>query len=85
MATLDRTYHPSYSLRVAVTKKVDAIIEALLPRRCVVVSASLLLVGFGIPFLMMIGLLSANLLFGLAGFILASTGGVLALTLCGEL
>lgn len=85
MATLTHTYHQPYPLRLAVAKKVDLIIEALLPRRCMVVSASLLLVGCGIPFLMMIGFLPVNLLLGLIGFGMTATGGVLILTLCGEI
>jgi hypothetical protein len=85
MATLTQTYRQPYPLRLTIAKKVDSIIEALLPRRCMVASAILFLIGIGIPFLMVIGLLPANLLLGLLGFALTATGGVLALTLCGEI
>ena len=85
MATLTHTYHQPYPLRLAVAKKVDLILEALLPRRCMVVSTSLFLAGLGIPLLMAIGFLPVNLLLGLIGFGLTAIGGVLILILCGEL
>ena len=85
MATLTQTYRQPYPLRLTVAKKVDSIIEALLPRRCMVASAILFLIGIGIPFLMVIGLLPTNLLLGLLGFALTANGGMLALTLCGEI
>lgn len=85
MATLTHTYHQPYPLRLAITKKADQVIEALLPRRCMVVSASLFLAGLGIPLLMVIGFLPVNLLLGLIGFGVTATGGVLILTLCGEI
>ncbi len=85
MATLTNTYHKLYILRLATTKKVDQIFEALLPRRCMVISTSLFLIGLGIPLMMVIGLLPVNLLLGFIGFALTSTGGVLILILCGEI
>ena len=45
MATLTQTYRQPYPLRLTVAKKVDSIIEALLPRRCMVASAILFLIG----------------------------------------
>jgi len=68
-----------------IAKKVDQTIDALLPRPCMVVSGSLFLAGLGIPFLMANGLLPVNLLLGLIGFAATASGGVLALTLCGEI
>lgn len=85
MATLAYTYHPPHTLRLTIARKVDQTIEALLPRRCMLVSGGLFLVGVGIPFLMAIGLLPVNFLLGLIGFAATATGGVLALTLCGEI
>ena len=66
-------------------KKTDASIGASLPRRCMVISVSLIIVGLAIPVLMAAGVLPANLLFCLIGLGLAATGGVLSLTLCGEI
>ncbi len=85
MATLVRTYHPPHSLRLSIANKVDATIEKLVPRRCMIVSVGLILAGMGIPFLMAIGLLPLNFLLGFLGFVLAVAGGVLVLTLCGEI
>ncbi len=85
MATLVRIYRKPRALRLTLSKKVEETIEMLLPRRCMVVSTSLVLAGMGIPFLMVIGLLPLNLLLGFIGFILTATGCVLALTLCGEI
>ena len=85
MTTLAQTYHRPHTLRLTIAKKVDKTIEALLPRRCMVISVSLVLAGLGIPFLMVVGLLPVNLLLGFIGFALTMTGVVLALTLCGEI
>ena len=85
MATLTHTYHRQYPLRLALARKIDLIIEALLPRRCMVVSVSLVLAGLSIPLLMVIGLIPVNLLLGFIGFALTAMGGVLSLTLCGEI
>jgi len=85
MATLTQTYHQPHALRLTLAKKLDETIERLMPRRCMVLSAGLLLAGLGLPLLMCLGLLPVNLLFGLLGFALTATGGVLALTLCGEI
>jgi hypothetical protein len=85
MTTLTQTYHRPHTLQLTIAKKVDKTIEALLPRRCMVISVSLVLSGLGIPFLMVIGLLPVNLLLGFLGFALTMTGVVLALTLCGEI
>lgn len=85
MATLTRTYYQPHALRLTLTKKVEEIIEALLPRRCMVVSACLVLAGLGIPLLMAIGILPISFLLGLLGLILAMAGSILALALCGEI
>ena len=85
MATLTYTYHRPYPLRLMIAKKVDQTIDALLPRPCMVVSVGLFLAGLGIPLLMVLGFLPVNLLFGLIGFGMTATGGVLTLTMCGEI
>ena len=85
MATLTYTYHRPYPLRLMIAKKVDQTIDALLPRPCMVVSVGLFLAGLGIPLLMVLGFLPVNLLLGLIGFAATASGGVLALTLCGEI
>lgn len=85
MATLTHTYHQPYPLRLAVAKKVDSILEALLPRRCMVVSFSLFSAGLAVPILMAVGVLPVNLLLGLLGLGLAATGGTLTMILCGEI
>lgn len=83
MATLTHSYKPN-TARIAFVKKRDEIIENLVPRRCMVVSAGLILAGLGIPLLMVVQLLPVNFLLGFAGFALAATGGVLAFVFCGE-
>jgi len=85
MATLTQNFHWPRFLRLAIVQKADVTLAALLPRRCMVVSVGLFLAGLGIPLLMTMGLLPLNLLFGFIGFALTATGGVLALTLCGEI
>ena len=86
MATLTHSYHhQAYPLKLVIAKKTDSIIESLLPRRCMVVSASLFFAGLAIPILMAVGVLPVNLLLGLLGLGLAATGGTLALILCGEI
>ena len=84
MATLTQTCK-HYPLCLNIIKKCDEAIEKLIPRRCMVVSAGLFFAGVSIPLLMTIGVLPVNFLFGFIGFALAATGGVLALTLYGEI
>jgi hypothetical protein len=55
------------------------------PRRCMVVSVSLIFLGIGVPALMALGLIPVNFLLCFLGFGLAATGGVLALIFCGEI
>jgi hypothetical protein len=84
MATLTHTFKPKL-FRISLIKKWDNFIEMLLPRRCMLVSAGLILAGLSLPVLMVIGLLPATWLLAFMGFALVATGGVLALTLCGEI
>ena len=73
------------TVRITFTKKRDALIEKLMPRRCMVVSTGMILAGVGIPALMACKVLPLSLLLGFAGFALVAVGGVLALVYCGEL
>jgi hypothetical protein len=84
MATLTHNYKPNLAL-IALIKKRDEFIEKLIPRRCMLVSVGLILAGFSIPVLMLLQFIPATFLLGFVGFALAATGGVLALTLCGEI
>ncbi|HEY5731948.1 MAG TPA: hypothetical protein VIS72_18015 [Anaerolineales bacterium] len=84
MATLTQNYRPNV-LRIAFARKRDALIERLMPRRCMVVSVGMIVAGIGIPALMAFDLLPISLLLGFVGFALAAVGGVLALVYCGEL
>jgi hypothetical protein len=72
-------------VRVGQVKKRDEFIEKLIPRRCMAVSAGLMFVGLSIPMLMLLQFVPATFLLGFAGFAFTATGGVLALTLCGEI
>ena len=84
MATLTHTYRPKL-FRLSLIKKWDNFIENLLPRRCMLVSVGLILSGLSLPMLIAVGLLPATWLLAFLGFALAAIGGVLALTLCGEI
>ncbi len=84
MATLTRSYKPNPAY-IALIKKCDQVIDHLVPRRCMVVSMGLILAGLSIPMLMLLQFLPAAFLLGFVGFALTATGGVLALTLCGEI
>ncbi len=85
MATLTQPHYQPRTLRLSLIKKCDESIEKLIPRRCMVVSVSLILVGLGLPFLMVLGLLPVDLLLGFVGFSLTATGSVLMLVFCGEI
>lgn len=84
MATLTQHYKPN-AMRIVFARKRDALIEKLMPRRCMVVSVGLILAGIGIPALMVFKLLPVSLFLGFVGFALMAVGGVLALVYCGEL
>jgi len=84
MAAVTQDYKPNV-MRIMFVKKRDALIERLMPRRCMVVSVGMIFAGIGIPALMAFKLLPASLFLGFAGLALAAVGGVLALVYCGEL
>ncbi len=84
MATLNQLCAPRM-LRIASNHKIDEFIENQILRRCMVVSASLMLAGLGVPLLMAIGVLPANFLLGLLGLTLVTAGSILALKRCGEI
>jgi hypothetical protein len=72
-------------MRVPLSARLDRAIEQLIPRRCMVVSVGLFLAGLGVPALMFFGLLPVNLLTAAIGLALTALGGVLSLTMCGEI
>lgn len=84
MATLTQNYRPNV-MRLVLARKRDDLIEKLMPRRCMVVSAGLVLAGIGVEALMVFGLLPLSLLLGFAGLAMMGVGGVLVLVYCGEL
>jgi len=84
MAAVTQNYKPNV-MRIVFTKKRDALIERLMPRRCMVVSVGMIFAGIGIPALMAVKLLPFSLLLGFMGFALVAVGGVLALVYCGEI
>jgi uncharacterized membrane protein len=72
-------------MRFVYIKKRDALIERLMPRRCMVVSVGMILAGICIPALMAMKFLPASFLLGFGSLALIAVGGVLALVYCGEL
>ncbi len=84
MAVLSRPYEFNPA-RIAFNKKRDVFIEKLLPRRCMVISVGLMIVGFGIPILMVLQILQPTFLLAFIGLALFAAGGVLALFFCGEI
>jgi hypothetical protein len=84
MATLTHPTRPNLA-RIAFVKKRDKIIDEIKPRRCTLISAALMIAGLSIPMLMAVNLLPVTFWLAFAGFALAATGGVMALTLCGEI
>lgn len=84
MATLTRSYTPSLA-RIVFVKTRAKLIEIHKPRRCMVISVGMLLVGLSIPLLMKFELLPPTLSLSFVGFAMTATGSVLALILYGEL
>jgi hypothetical protein len=83
MTTLTQTFKPRLA-RIAFTRSQDIFIEKLIPRRCMVISAVLILAGLGLPVIMAIQLIPLSLLLCFAGFALVAAGGIFALIFCGE-
>jgi hypothetical protein len=84
MAVITYTYKHNPA-RIALINKRDALMERLIPRRCMLIPAGLILAGLSIPLLMAVELLPASLLLALVGFLLVFTGGVFRLINCGEI
>ena len=86
MATLVHTYR-SHSRRIVIIQKLDRAIMRRLPRprRCMVLSVSLILAGLGIPALMAIGLLPLMMGLFFLGFAMTAIGSLSAFIFCGEL
>lgn len=55
------------------------------PRKCMVISTSLILLGIGIPFLMVMGIIPGSLIINFLGFGMVSIGSTFMLIKCGEI
>lgn len=84
MATPTQTYG-THHFRLVAKRQFDEALAKILPRPCMVISTGICLAGFSIPLLMAIGILPVNLLMAAIGLALTALGGVLSLTLCGEI
>jgi hypothetical protein len=74
-----------YTLRISFIHKFDQVVEKLVPRPCMLISAGLALTGVSIPILMAASFLSLSLGLCFLSILLVATGSGLALILCGEL
>ncbi len=84
MATLARTDKSNLAHITRINQR-DEFIERHTPRRCMVVSAGLILAGLGIPGCMLIQIFPTTFLLGFGSLALLATGSVLALIFCGEI
>jgi hypothetical protein len=84
MSTLTSTYRP-HTIRFALVIKLENFIEQHTPRRCMLISLSMILAGLSIPILMVVHLLPVTFLFDFLGLALVSSGGVSALIHSGEI
>ncbi len=84
MAALTQTYN-THHRRLVTIKEIDEVLAKIVPRPCMVISTGIFLAGLGIPLLMTLEMLPVNLLVSAIGLALTSLGGVLLLTLCGEI
>jgi hypothetical protein len=84
MATLIQTYATGLD-RLVVARKQESFIDRLIPRRCMVVSTGLILIGMSIPFLILCNVLPSMLILYFAGFIITLMGGIFTLIFCGEI
>jgi hypothetical protein len=78
MATLTQVHKPRF-VRVVLTNKLDDLIIFLMPRRCMLVSAIIMVSGLCIPILMTLGILAVELLFIFISIALLATGSLLLL------
>ena len=78
MATLTQIYKPRL-VRVVLTNKLDDLIIFLMPRRCMLASATIMLAGLCIPILMTLGILAVKLLFIFISLALLAIGSLLLL------
>lgn len=84
MATITQSYKP-HAFHIVLARRLDTLVERLMPRRRTVISVGMILAGLGIPALMAFNVLPVSFLLGFVGFALVAVGGVLALVFCGEL
>ena len=78
MATLTQIYKPRL-IRVVLTNKLDDLIIFLMPRRCTLASAALILAGICIPVLMTLEILAVTLFLCFISLALLATGSLLLL------
>lgn len=84
MATLIYTYRTK-QIRIPLIHRIGARLAGLIPRRCMVITVGLLLLGLSIPLLMAIGLIPLTLWAFFISLSLMGIGGTLALIYCGEI
>ena len=88
MATQTVAYKPVLvhsMLAKSFARKFDQLFNRLIPRPRMLLSVGLLLLGLGIPFLMLIKLIPVSLLLGFMGFAFIGIGGVLTLCFMGDI
>ena len=88
MATQTLAYRPRLAYESFVKAfgiECHKLLKSLIPRPRMLLSAGLILVGLGIPFLMGLGLIPSSLLLDFVGLAFTGTGGVLALYFLSEI
>ncbi len=87
MATQTVAYKPVVfrsTLTKSFARKFDELFRRFIPRPCMILSVGLVLIGLGIPFLMLIDLLPTSLLLGFVGLAFIGIGGSLTLYFVGD-
>ncbi len=84
MAVLTQTYKPNVKYMTSIWK-IEEFVDRLKPRRCMVVSVGLIIIGLSIPAMVTIELYPYTLLLGFLSFILIGAGVILTLFYCGEI
>lgn len=87
MATQTLTYQPwlqPTSLTKVLSAKVNGFISKIAPRRSMIISVGIVLLGLAIPVFMLLEILPASLLIGFTGLSLTAIGGVSTLFYLGD-
>ncbi len=82
MTTQTIIFRSAYISSARLSEQIGALtrwLKSRLPRRCMLISTSLLLAGLGVPFLMGLTIIPASLSLGLIGMASACIGCVLTL------